>query len=75
MDCIVKACVHDGGCRRSLGECGAAFALRHARRDGGYLVMVGAKPNLTVEALVAAKLVRREPSDETKFRTERIFAI
>lgn len=65
-NCILKACcwAKDGNCK-TLGECGAAYALREASAPGGYRVHV--RENRTISALERAGLVtvRRTHDDSS----------
>lgn len=64
MKCILSKCAWStDGCCRTLGECGAAYALACAAEPGGYRVI--ARDNRTIAGLVKAGFVStRHASDD-----------
>jgi hypothetical protein len=63
VHCILKACpwAKDGNCK-TLGECGAAYALSRAAEPGGYQVIE--RDNRTISALHKAGFVTLRRSDD-----------
>lgn len=59
MTCILKRCAHQN-CR-TLGECGASYALERARSECGYQVIT--RDNPVRSALLKAGLVSESDFD------------
>ncbi len=70
LRCILEKCAHNSGPCYALGECGAAYALRHAEDPQGYRVFSFDNP--TIAALKRAGLVRSKPESN---RVSRVFAV